>query len=201
MALGPAAAHRAAEAIVAEGRFHQSPMPDPLHGVVSWVGNAVVDPLDALGRLFSHLGRVFPGGVAGVWAVGAVLLLAAVWLLLLRRARSQLGRVMDELAGARRETPYDLERAAALAEGAQRWDEAVRLRFRAGILRLGEKLELTSPETVPNHMIGRLLRSSRFDALAGRFDEVAYGGGTATEADAERQRREWPELLGEARRR
>ncbi|HWD70131.1 MAG TPA: hypothetical protein VG293_08030 [Solirubrobacteraceae bacterium] len=200
MALGSqAAAHRAAEAIVAQGRFHQPPVPDPLHGVVEWVGNAVTDPFNAIGRLVSHLGRVFPGGVAGVWAVGAALLLVAVWMLLVRRARFQLGQALEELTGGvRPETPAALEREAALAERAQRWDDAVRLRFRAGILRLGERLELPSTETVPNHTIGRLLRSRRFDSLAGRFDEVAYGGDVATEADAEQQRSEWPQLLGEA---
>jgi hypothetical protein len=205
MALGsPAAAHRAAMAILAEGRFHQPPVPDPLHGVVAWVGNAVLDPFNAIGRLVSHLGRDFPGGVAGVWAVGGALLMFAVWLLFVRRARFQLGQALDldsTLAGVRRQTPAELERQAAIAERAQHWDDAVRLRFRAGILRLGEELELTSTETVPNHMIGRLLRSRRFDSLAERFDDVAYGGGAATAADAEQQRSEWPELLNEAGRR
>jgi len=199
MALGsPAAAHRAATAILAQDRFHQPPVPDPLHGVVSWVGRALVNPFDAIGKLVVRLGRAFPGGVAGVWAVGGALLLFAVWLLVSRHARFQLGQALDELSGdVRRQTPAELEREAALAERAHRWDEAVRLRFRAGILRLGQKLELPSTETVPNHMLGRLLRSRRFDALAGRFDEVAYGGGAATAADAEQQRDEWPELLRE----
>lgn len=198
MALGSAAAaRRAAEAIVAEGRFHQPPVPDPLRGVVQWVGNAVTDPFNAIGRLVVHLGRVFPGGIAGAWAFGAALLVFATWLLISRRARFQLGQVLEELGGVRRQTPAELEREAALAERAQRWDEAVRLRFRAGILRLGLKLELPSTETVPNHMLGRLLNSRRFDALAERFDEVTYGGGTATAADAEQQREQWPELLRE----
>ena len=203
MALGSAAAaHRAAEAIVAENRFHQSPVPDPLHGVVSWVGNAVTDPLNAIGRLVSHIGDVFPGGVPGVWAFCALLLTGAIWVLVVRRAHTQLGLALDELTGGvLRETPSELEREALAAERAQRWDEAVRLRFRAGILRLGRQLELDSPETVPNHTLGRLLRSARFDSLTVRFDEVAYGAGTATQADAEQQRREWPQVLDEASRR
>jgi len=202
MALGsPAAARRAAAAIVAEGRFHPSPVPDPLHGVVSWVGNAVVDPFNAIGHLVADLGKILPGGIAGAWAVGAALLLFAVWLLFARHARYQLGQAFQELGVERRETPAELERQAAAAERAQRWDDAVRLRFRAGILRLGERLELASTETVPNHVLGRLLRSRRFDSLAARFDEVAYGGGSATAADAEQQRSEWPELLDETEKR
>ena len=170
MALGsPAVARRAAAAIVAEGRFHPSPVPDPLHGVVKWVGNAVADPFNAIGKLVADIGKVFPGGVAGVWAVGAALLLLAVSLLFARRARYSLGNAFDEFGvDARRVTPAELEREAAAAERAQRWDDAVRLRFRAGILRLGERLELASTETVPNHMLGRLLRSRRFDSLRTR---------------------------------
>jgi hypothetical protein len=198
MQLGsPAAARRAAAAIIAERRFHPSRLPDPLHGVISWVGNAVVDPFNAIGHLVVHLGKIVPGGIAGVWAAAAALLIFAVWLSLSRRARYQLGQAFQELGIERRETPGELERAAAAAERAQDWDDAVRLRFRAGVLRLGERLELASTETVPNHMLGRRLRSRRFDSLAARFDEVAYGGGSATAADAEQQRREWPELLDE----
>ncbi len=195
----PAAARHAATAILAEGRFHQPSIPDPLRGVVSWVGNAAVDPFNAIGHLVAHLGNVVPGGVASVWAIAAVLLLFAVWLLLVRRARSQIGQALLELAAeGRPQTPAELEREASGAERAQRWDDAVRLRFRAGILRLGERLELESTETVPNHMLGRRLQSRRFDSLAERFDEVAYGAGSATAADAEQQRREWPQLLDEA---
>ena len=203
MALGsPAAAHRAAEAILAEGRFHQPPLPDPLHGVLEWVGRAITDPFGAIGRLVSRLGRHFPGGVAGVWAVGAAILLVAVGLLAMRRTRTRIGRSLEFSGGeVRRATPAELERDAARAERGQRWDEAVRLRFRAGILRLGERLELASTDTTPNHTLGRRLGSERFDALAERFDEVVYGGAAATAADAEQQRHDWPELLIEASKR
>ena len=199
-ALGsPEAAHRAARAILAEGRFHQPPVPDPLHGVLEWVGHAITNPFGSIGDLITRLGKDFPGGVAGVWALGAVILLIAVGLLAMRRARTQLGVALELAGGAsHRETPAELERQAARAERGERWDEAVRLRFRAGILRLGERLELTTTDTIPNHMIARRLQSRRFDSLAERFDEVAYGGGTATAEDAEQQRKEWPELLSEA---
>lgn len=202
MALGSeAAARRAAEAILSEGRFHQPPVPDPLHGVVEWVGRAVTDPFNAIGRVVVHIGRIIPGGVASAWAVGAALLLLAAWLLISRRARFELGQALEELGAGRPETPAELEREAARAERARQWDDAVRLRFRAGILRVGEKLELASTDTVPNHVIGRLLRSPRFDSLAERFDEVTYGGEAASATDAEQQREGWPELLRELGRR
>jgi hypothetical protein len=195
----PEAARRAAASILAEGRFHASPVPHPLHGVLVAVGQALTDPLQALGRLVGQIGAWFPGGVAGAWAAAALLLIAAVAALARRRARTRLGGEPSAVARSRRVDPAELEREAALAEGTARWEEAVRLRFRAGILRLGERLELDSTDTTPNHAIGELVHSARFDSLAARFDEVAYGGQAATADDAERQRREWREVLVEAR--
>jgi hypothetical protein len=199
MAIGsPEAARRAAESILAEGRFHQSPVPHPLHGVLVWVGRLLSDPLGALGRAVTRIGDWLPGGVAGAWAIGALVLVTAVSLLARRRARTKLGGELQLGGRAKGFGPAELERAAAVAERAARWEEAVRLRFRAGVLRLGERLELTSTDTTPNQAIGELVHSARFDALAARFDEVAYGGQEATAADADRQRREWSELLVEA---
>lgn len=196
----PEAARRAASSILAEGRFHVSPVPHPLHGVLVSVGRALSHPLHAFGRLIDRIGNWFPGGVAGAWAAAALVLILSVTFLAWRRARTKLGAEPSSAARVKRVGPAELERDAALAEGAGRWDEAVRLRFRAGILRLGARLELASADTTPNHAIGELVRSARFDALAARFDEVAYGGQAATADDAERQRREWPELLVEAAR-
>ncbi len=197
----PEAARRAATSILAEGRFHAAPVPHPLHGVLVWVGRALSDPFRALGRGVDSIGAWFPGGVAGAWAAGAFLLILAIGSLSVRRARTRLGRTPQQARHSARVTPAQLEREAVVAEGAAEWDAAVRLRFRAGILRLGERLELGPTDTTPNQAIGEIVRSARFDSLAARFDEVAYGGQLATAADAERQRRDWPELLGEAGRR
>ena len=177
MPLGsPEAARRAASSILAEGRFHQPPVPNPLHGVLVWVGRVLSDPLDAVGRLVTRIGDAVPGGVAGAWVVAALVLITAVGLLALRRARTRLGHGSEPTGRARRLGPSELEREAVLAEGAGRWEDAVRLRFRAGILRLGERLSCASTETTPNQVIGEIVHSARFDSLAARFDEVAYGG-------------------------
>jgi hypothetical protein len=197
----PQAAHRAAASILSESRFHSPPVPNPLHGALVWVGRALADPFNALGRGVASIGASFPGGVAGAWAAGGVLLIAAIALLAARRTRTRLGREAPQAQRNMRITPAQLERDAAVAERAGHWDAAVRLRFRAGLLRLGERLELASTDTIPNHAIGNAVHSARFDALAARFDEVAYGGQQATAADAESQRREWPELLVDAGRR
>ena len=76
----------------------------------------------------------------------------------------------------------------------------MRLRFRAGLMRLAERdLVADAPEML-NGEVARALRSRSFDALAGRFDEIAYGGAHgAGEADAELSRREWRSVLGSER--
>jgi hypothetical protein len=71
----------------------------------------------------------------------------------------------------------------------------VRLRFRAGLARLSEHATISSAPTATTVEISRQLGSSRFDALAGRFDEIAYGNSPATEQDVAAQRREWPQIL------
>jgi hypothetical protein len=73
--------------------------------------------------------------------------------------------------------------------------EAVRLRFRAGLLLLAESERVTAAPTMLNAEVSRALRCERFDRLARRFDEIVYGGRPAGEEDAESSRREWKRLL------
>jgi hypothetical protein len=195
MPLGsPHAARQAAQSILAEGRFHSSSVPDPLHGFLVWVGRLVSDPLTGVNSVVNRLGSSFPGGIAGLWVAAAVLVLVLAGAFAARRARTRLGRPQPGRARAR-QRPSELERAADRAEHEGHWDEAVRLRFRAGLLRLGERDGVHYPETTPNHSLARRLGSEPLEQLSSRFDEVVYGGDQATAADAERQRRTWPEVL------
>lgn len=195
----PQAAQRAAESILSEARFHDSSVPDPLHGFLVWVGRVARDPLNGVGKLVNHLGSSFPGGVAGLWAAAGVLVVVVTVLAALRRSKTRIGRLQTADATTRQQ-PGELERAAERAEREGRWDDAVRLRFRAGLLRLGARDAVRYPETTPNHSLARMLGSEPLEQLSSRFDEVVYGGGEATEADAERQRVTWPEVLEEAER-
>jgi hypothetical protein len=88
----------------------------------------------------------------------------------------------------------DLERAALAAEHDGHHSEAVRLRFRAGLVRLAES-ERVAPSML-NVEVSRALGSKRFDELARRFDEIVYGGRPAVKDDADTSRVEWGRLLG-----
>jgi hypothetical protein len=195
----PAAlARRRAEAILAEGRFHVAAIPRPLHGVLHAIGSALEAPLHALEELVEELASGIPGGSVTVWAVLAAVVLAIGGLLATRGARRALAdpRAGHPSGGATRSiTPADLERDALASERDGDHAEAVRLRFRAGLMRLSEReLVADAPATV-NSEVSRTLRSHRFDTLARRFDEIAYGGRPAAAEDVELSRREWTELL------
>jgi hypothetical protein len=174
----------AARGILAERRFRGTSVPGPFRGLIDRLSRWLRSPLD-------KLDRVLPGGRAVVWLVlaGLVVLVAA---LLARRALSGRVRAAGRAAAAARparDDPRALERRADGAEAAGDHALAVRLRFRAGLLRLGIR------PSQPTGEVARALRSDDFDALARTFDEVIYGGRAAHAADSEEARRRWPEVV------
>jgi hypothetical protein len=189
------AARRAASQILAESRFHQPHVPRPLHGLLAALGSALQAPLRALDSLVSTIATVFPGGVVGVWALFAALALAVGVAVSTRVARRGLAATAASPRATSRQSAAELERLAAAAQDAGRLDQAVRLRFRAGLTRLSDGATLARAPTRPTVEIARALGSPPFDALARRFDEIAYGSSPATAEDIDQQRREWPQIL------
>jgi hypothetical protein len=173
----------------------------PLRGVLGWIG----DRLAPLGRPFTWLGDHLPGGMNAVWALLGLAALVASAVVARRIARGRLtaartapsrrGRHADEA------DPAALEREADEAERAGDYERAVRLRFRAGLLRLARLRAIDDGVTRTSGQLARQLRSPEFDRVAGAFDEVVYGGRPAGESDAADARGRWAEILGEARRR
>ena len=100
--------------------------------------------------------------------------------------------------GAEPEDPAELERAAEAAERAGQLDVAVRLRFRAGLLRLGTRGAIHYRPSVTTNEVRRVLGSETFDELARTFDAVAYGGRDAEPPDVDAARREWPRVVAGA---
>jgi hypothetical protein len=75
----------------------------------------------------------------------------------------------------------------------------VRLRFRAGLVRLAERNAILVPRFTPNAAVARIVNSPEFDGLALRFDEIAYGAAPATADDAREARERWSAVLGARR--
>jgi hypothetical protein len=97
--------------------------------------------------------------------------------------------------------PAALEREAEHAEEGGAFATAVRLRFRAGLLRLGARHEIDYRPSLLTADIARRLRSPQFDALARSFERVAYGGLDADADDATAARDGWRALLAREPRR
>jgi Domain of unknown function (DUF4129) len=191
----PAGAREEARRILAEDRFHETELPRPLRRPLEWLG----DRLEPIVEFFERLLEPLPGDTSLVWLVlAAAVLLLAVWLatrLVLRSGpaapRPRAGsRAEEESADA-----ATLERLADAAERAGELERALRLRFRAGILRLVERRQLDDPEVVTTGSLVRTHRSEPFSAGARAFEEVVYGRRAPTPDDVRRVREGWQAVL------
>lgn len=215
----PRMAREEAREILSRQPFHEDPPPRPLRGVLEWLS----DVLGAIGRWFADgpvgdaTGAVArwisaalePVGAAleplpgATWIVPVAALLALLtWLIVVYTSRP--GAPLFGRSGTRARShagapdPDSLERAADDAERRGELDEAIRLRFRAGLLRLDSRGAITFRPSLTTGEVRHLLGSDTFDELATTFEEVAYGGRHAKPPDVANARRTWPRLLEEA---
>jgi hypothetical protein len=196
-----AAARERAAAILRERRFHGGPGPRPLHGVFTAIGEAAKAVIDPIGRLLHRIGSGFPGGAPVFWLLVAGLVIAAAAALTSRSVRRRAAAVErlrgETVGGPGGKSPDALEREADEAERAGDLEHAVRLRFRAGLLRLDLVHAIDFRPSITTTEVSGALHSPAFDELALTFEEVAYGGRPAAPPDVEAARREWPALLAE----
>ena len=96
------------------------------------------------------------------------------------------------------EDPHQLERAAERAERDGDWELAVRLRFRAGLLRLDRRRVLVYRPSLTTGEVARATGSRSFAEIGDRFDAIVYGGRPAEQEDAEAAKRGWAAVLTEA---
>ena len=91
--------------------------------------------------------------------------------------------------------PAALEREAQAAEGAGELELALRLRFRAGVLRLQRARVVPPSGILTSRELSRRLGSREFDLAAGVFDEVVYGRRPAQPVDVATTREAWQHVL------
>ena len=118
-----------------------------------------------------------------------------------RRTILQREEATDGSERSRRTRSRDLGREADEAERRGDFAAAVRLRFQAGLVRLDE---IGSIELRPSLTASGAVRESGVEAigaLATPYEEIAFGGRTAAQSDAEVQRSGWLRIADEARRR
>ena len=195
-AVDPDAARKAARDILGRRQFRSSHTPRPLRKPLSWLGDRLTGITHWFGRVFSHVPEVLLLLLAVV-AIGlaAAFIAAKVRAYRGAAARRTRGQTVD---GAAPEDPAELERAADAAERAGQLDIAVRLRFRAGLLRLGNRGAIRYRPSVTTNEVRQVLGSETFDELARTFDAVAYGGRDAEPPDVDAARREWLRVVAGA---
>ena len=194
LAQGPDDARDDARRILERDEYQPKDVPRPFRGVLNWMADRLEPVVDALDRLLGH-------GWLGILVLGALVVLAiAVAGLAIRRRNAAVAGTGRGARRAARLDPDDLDREAAEAEQRGDLERALRLRFRAGLLRLDQVGAIRFHDGVTSRQVAADLRSPQFDALRTTFDEVVYGRRPASTPDLDQARTRWPELVDEARR-
>jgi hypothetical protein len=184
-----ATARREAAHILSQRRFHRHEAPRPFRGL-----------LDALSRIFDPVVRAL-GDLFDQPAIGWPLTAVIVGVALLLVARRVQGRSWAGVHGGlgergpRAADPARLEREADEAERRGDLERAIRLRFRAGLLRLDRARAIDLEASTTSGAVSRTLRSSDFDDVAASFDAVVYGRRPPRGEDVELSRGGWTRVL------
>jgi Domain of unknown function (DUF4129) len=199
-AVDPDAARQTARDILSDPRYHPRRAPRPFAGLFRRLGELIVDPII---RFFRGIGDFLPSVGTAPWLLlAAVVVVAAVVItakLSSGRGRQRFGAERGHRDDEQSLDPEGLERRAEEAEHRGDLDLALRLRFRAGLVRLDDAGVVRLRPGLTNAAVSRILRSARFEELAGDFDEVAYGGHPATADQVATARTAWPALVETAR--
>lgn len=189
----PGEAREQARRILDGDRYQAQDVPRPFRGVLRWIGERVEDA----GRPVVDVLSTPLGMALGLLGVGVATALVVVSLV--RRRNRVAERVAVERGRARSLDPDALEAEADRSEAAGDLAAAVRLRFRAGVVRLERAGVVPArADATTARLVGRV-DVPAFAPLAQAFDEVAYGGRPATADDVAVARRDWPTVVAAAR--
>jgi hypothetical protein len=193
----PDEARDQAREILTQRRYRPARVPRPFEGALEWLGDRLRPVAELVDRLLGTIGGRL------VLAAGLVALVAVIATAIARRrSRGDVGRgVGPSRVGVGEESidPARLERDADTAEQRGELDRALRLRFRAGLLRLDAAGVVRFRPSLTTGQVARRLRQPAFDDLAVVFDEVAYGGRRASAGDLRAARAGWPRVLATVR--
>ncbi|MEM8905914.1 MAG: DUF4129 domain-containing protein [Actinomycetota bacterium] len=196
---------RVAERVL-EGSEFREPEPSLVQRVLDAIG-------DLLGELLEGVGDGGAGTFIGV-ALVAASIGALVWLVVrlvpdVRAARLGAAgggtRHRPTVEVAEQRSPDSWDDEAAGHEAAGRWDEALRARYRAVVARLARRGAVRdAPDATTGEHRSGVDRDDRrapvdagaFASSADRFDEVWYGGSSASPDDVDRARRLAEEVDG-----
>jgi len=184
---------------------NRSPLTRLFHDLGQWLYDVVGPVWRFLMRHLFHPVHVGLSVAFGRWwpvALGAIILVVAGAVgIALGRRRARVGTGgARRIAAGRGEDPDELDDGAAAAERAGDFALAVRLRFRAGLLRLEDGGLISGGRTHTSSQLAGVLHSPTFDSLARQLDAIVYAGVPAAAEDAGTARQGWPRVPAEARR-
>lgn len=189
---------------ILDGRRYNAPEPPrPLRGLLRKLGEWLRALTRPLANLWPDIGGV-PAPLQGLLAAAVLAAAVAVATRLVRRRTAEAvgedGRRRRGDRGASLD-PDVLEREADAAEGRGDLDTALRLRFRAGLVRLDTAGAIKLRPSLTTGELRRHVRSDTLHELTAAFEAVAYAGEPAGPDDVAAARREWPRVLAEVGRR
>jgi hypothetical protein len=193
----PDRARDQARDILGGRRYKPADVPRPFEGALEWLG----DRLRPIGDFLSRITESPAGKIALAALLAAVVALVALLVARRRAATSAAGGGSGRQSVDERADPGRLEREADAAERRGDLDVALRLRFRAGLLRLDRAGAIHFRPSITTGQVARRLRLPAFDDLAITFDSVAYGGRHASSIDVSSARAVWPRVVEQAARR
>ena len=179
-----------ARAILSERRFREPDVPRPFRRPLAWLGE----------RIEALADRV-PGGPPVFWVLVGAVVVAGAALVAARVGRRRAADAVERGRAASVGAEVDvrrLEEEAAEAERSGDLERAVRLLFRAGLVRLARARAIVLRDSLTTGQVRRELRSPDFDGVARVFDEVTYGRRPPEPADVEASRTGWRRVLDEA---
>lgn len=148
-------ARREAGAILEDRRYRGTDLPKPLAGVVDWIAERLGPFRDA----FDAVAARIPGGRSALWTIisGFVVALAALvaWTVSRRGVPGAAAGGFVRMSADLDSDPAGLERMADEAERAGDLEQALRLRFRAGLLRLHRAKVIALRESLTTREVDR----------------------------------------------
>ena len=190
---GRSHAREDAREVLEQTRFHEKEVPGPFRGLIKRLSDLIPS--------FDWLDNLLPGGRSAMWIVLAGLLAAVATFVARRLLSRRVGAAERAIAAEQAERAADpkaLDRQADEAERAGDLETALRLRFRAGLLRLDRRGAIAFRPSISTREVRHALHSERFDGLAETFDDVVYGGREPAPEDVEAARARWPEVIDAA---
>jgi hypothetical protein len=182
--------------ILSERRFRGLEPPRPFEGAL----RRVAEWVESVRAFLRGVAVGFPGGTRWLVAVAGIGLAAAIaWIVVRgtrRRQRVRDGRAARTPTGGG-DDPAALEARADQSARRGDFNAAVRLRFRAGLLRLHRARAIDLRPSITTGEIARRLSSPAFEDLAASFEAVAYGGRRAKAEDVERASMQWTRVLAQ----